>query len=401
MLSVLIVGNEGINLNRFENQIDWHKFEIDKVYNSQNADEALGLACKINPDIIVSDIKMPQMNGIEMCQKIRKIHRDVQFVFFDDYLDKKDVKDAMFLGAVGCVEKSAQLDEVEEILFQAAKRQMEKKSKNETLHRLMLENQMLLTKRLVEKLCMSEAGKGSIRSDLQKLKLDWRKMKHFSVLLLNQRQSQNSLWMSCLIKIIKKKRKGMSILLEQRDETHVIAVCAYENEVQMQDLIRQVSDKIEEACKENVFFTLSVGNKVEDMSAVWQSYQSAKHKMQQASYLPKTETVSPGGKIVLDCVSYIQEHYNSTELTLEKLAEYVYLSPNYLSTLFRRMMGMTVSQYISNVRISHAKEFLEKRNLKIYDVAYCCGYKDANYFAKVFKKMAGISPCEYRTMHMM
>ena len=59
-------------------------------------------------------------------------------------------------------------------------------------------------------------------------------------------------------------------------------------------------------------------------------------------------------------------------------------------------MGKTISQYIVEIRVSHAKVFLCDRSLKLYDVALRIGYKDANYFAKIFKKAVGITPSEYR-----
>lgn len=59
-------------------------------------------------------------------------------------------------------------------------------------------------------------------------------------------------------------------------------------------------------------------------------------------------------------------------------------------------MGKTISQYITEIRVQHAKELLRDRSMKLYDVALNTGYKDANYFTKIFKKAYGVTPSEYR-----
>ena len=99
---------------------------------------------------------------------------------------------------------------------------------------------------------------------------------------------------------------------------------------------------------------------------------------------------------MIQIISYIQSNYRETELCLENIAENVYLSPNYLSSLFKKKMGKTISQYITDVRVQHAKELLRDRSMKLYDVAIKTGYKDANYFTKIFKKAVGVTPSEYR-----
>ena len=93
-------------------------------------------------------------------------------------------------------------------------------------------------------------------------------------------------------------------------------------------------------------------------------------------------------------IQYINAHYFE-DLNLDILAQNVFVSSYYLSHLFRREMGVTFSDYLTKVRVSRAKELLmEGRSVE--DVSECVGYRDGNYFIKIFKKYVGVTPSKYR-----
>lgn len=93
---------------------------------------------------------------------------------------------------------------------------------------------------------------------------------------------------------------------------------------------------------------------------------------------------------------YIHAHLGEKDLSLGRLAETVYLTPTYLSSMFSRTMGVTVGQYITEARIRKAAELLKDPQYKQYQVAEMVGYDDPKYFARLFKKKMGVSPSEYR-----
>lgn len=94
-------------------------------------------------------------------------------------------------------------------------------------------------------------------------------------------------------------------------------------------------------------------------------------------------------------MEYIKSNYNQ-KISLDQLAAYTYLSKPYISSVFRRETGMTVSAYINQVRIEKSKSLLKKVGVPIVDIASLCGFEDQSYFTKVFKKQIGISPRKYR-----
>lgn len=92
---------------------------------------------------------------------------------------------------------------------------------------------------------------------------------------------------------------------------------------------------------------------------------------------------------------YIDAHY-AEELRLSALAEVAGLNPRYLGQLFRQVTGEYCSDYVNRVRMQKAQQLLHSTGMKVYEVAAVVGVPDYRYFCKLFKKLMGISPSEYK-----
>jgi two-component system response regulator YesN len=103
-------------------------------------------------------------------------------------------------------------------------------------------------------------------------------------------------------------------------------------------------------------------------------------------------------KEVSSAVQYIRRHYQR-DLSLKEIADEIGMSPNYFSTLFAKETGHGVIDYIHLLRVEKAKRLLIESRLKSYEIAAQVGFTDHSYFSKVFKKMTGFNPREYRLQH--
>jgi two-component system response regulator YesN len=93
---------------------------------------------------------------------------------------------------------------------------------------------------------------------------------------------------------------------------------------------------------------------------------------------------------------YMIENYMDPDLNVQKLSNHLYISPSYLSLLFKKKSGKTFLKYLVSIRLEKAKELLFDKSIKIAGVAERVGYPDVSYFSYFFKKNTGISPREYR-----
>lgn len=103
-------------------------------------------------------------------------------------------------------------------------------------------------------------------------------------------------------------------------------------------------------------------------------------------------------KTITTCKDYIYKHVYE-DINHNDIANYVELSPKYLSVLFKKEVGMTVSEYIQLIKIDEAKKLLVYSKTPISEICSLLNYHDQSYFTKVFKKVVGITPKLYRERH--
>ncbi|CAM3827901.1 helix-turn-helix transcriptional regulator [Alkalicoccus chagannorensis] len=95
---------------------------------------------------------------------------------------------------------------------------------------------------------------------------------------------------------------------------------------------------------------------------------------------------------------YIHTHFADADFTLKQAASALMYHPDYLSRALRNRLGMSPVEYLHTCRLEKAKQQLEQTNEHHQAIAEACGYKDASYFSKIFKKREGVSPASYRRM---
>lgn len=110
----------------------------------------------------------------------------------------------------------------------------------------------------------------------------------------------------------------------------------------------------------------------------------------------KSESIYATGTVIENIQLYIQHNYQKY-LTQDFIASLFYLNRSYLSTLFRQTTGIKFVDYLNSVRIEKAKELLVNSDRKMYQIAKAVGYDNTKYFFRIFKKIVGCSPEQYRS----
>lgn len=238
MYCVLIVDDESYAREGIARRIPWMKLGFDRVYTAAQADEALTLARSVQPELIISDVRMPHMNGLDMFRQMMDFLPDVKVIFISAYSDIEYYRSAMKMKAVSFVEKPVILEELQEQIARAA---------------LLIE---------------AEGASG--------------------------------------------KRTG--------DENQVVTFIRRE----------------------------------------------------------------------------IEEHYADPAFSLSHLAQRLHLSENYISSLYKKETGGTISASLDAARMEHAKALLRDPRNKISDVARMVGIDNTDYFSRRFRLYTGQTPSNFR-----
>ena len=117
--------------------------------------------------------------------------------------------------------------------------------------------------------------------------------------------------------------------------------------------------------------------------------------LMEQSWHPESVTVSRKRMELAAVKEYLDEHYTE-KIMLEELAEKFFINKFYLSKIFKETYGTTVNNYLISKRITRAKQLLRFTDMTVDEVGVAVGMGDANYFSRMFRKVEGSSPREYR-----
>lgn len=118
-MKLLIADDEELTREGLVSSINWESLGIDKIFQADDGLEALQIANIHKPDIILSDIRMPRLNGIQMAEQIEKLLPDTSLIFMSGYSDKEYLKAAIKLKAITYVEKPLNPEEIKEAVLEA------------------------------------------------------------------------------------------------------------------------------------------------------------------------------------------------------------------------------------------------------------------------------------------
>ncbi|MDQ6420046.1 response regulator [Paenibacillus sp. LHD-117] len=112
-----------------------------------------------------------------------------------------------------------------------------------------------------------------------------------------------------------------------------------------------------------------------------------------AAFAPEVQSISHPE--VNKIIAYIEQNYEK-DITVKSLSQYVMMGENYVSSLFKKKTGHNIIHYLHGVRVGQAKRLLKQSDLPIHEIGARVGFANDNYFIKIFKRHAGVTPSQYR-----
>lgn len=139
-MKLIVVEDEKVIRNGLLKHVPWQRLGVAEVESAANGEEALAKAESFRPDIVLSDIRMPGMSGVELCRKFKEKYPEIEIIFSTGYADKEYLKAAIDLHAVGYVEKPVNVKLLSENVEEAVRRVKDRrKSERAKLRNYLLE----------------------------------------------------------------------------------------------------------------------------------------------------------------------------------------------------------------------------------------------------------------------
>lgn len=527
MIRLLIVDDEEITRDSLKDYVNWAEMGINSVFTARNGLEALELAKQFEPDILLTDVRMPKMDGIKLASKIKELYHDCRIIFLSGYADKEYLKQAINLNAVSYIEKPLNINEITSVVRSAilqCSEDAKKKAEAVILKDRIAESLLLVRQEIALKLIKGHMDVLELAEKYTdifpvisnntfyttvNIKINWnrqtnnRAIDSIKSLIINalsgftpgnsiqslysfydnrnivyiimespasSKQNMTDTAGQLQNKLLELSEGTFSIsagigpTVNRSEDLHksynsavfaadmqfylgtnkifassMVNTCNYEFDKNIlgtfrdylkkdrkdkaSDLVIKITDDAMQAKDvnidyiKNIFFNLFLvlfevaldrefispfGDR--EKGYIWQEINSANTLSELSEYiLSNIESIfsrtgekdAASGKLH-EVMQYIKRNYNDKDLSIQSIADHLYLSKAYLCTFFKRNTGKTLNDYFTEIRMEKAKELLKDSRTKVYEVASNIGLTDPNYFSILFKKHTGYTPSEFR-----
>jgi len=517
-VKLLVVDDEDFTREGIADSLQGNYGIVD-IAQADCGESAIEVINSFKPDIMITDVRMPRMDGIELASRVRDMMPDCKIIFMSGYSDKTYLKSAISLKALNYIEKPIDLEELRDALRQAGTLRLEEmKSLQHADH---------LTRSLRETIPLIKA---EIAVQLTTNSLDLEHIRNRGR-MADTILPLNGCFLSLIIKFtsydtavsedpaVRKQivhnaehlfgENGYSSLSVLKDNTLLLVHLYTEGKPILEHVLLEIGNKLAAETDRRVSLFMTVGKQVGRPDQLIHSYEQAlsllprtfyknkgtvvffeenklssiclnpdrisafTHFVRQENRLEAAQTIrdladtfklhdgtpiestkdfflkllSPlfdqdeqlrinetGGsplwekinrfqsiddlvafalhaldiylawiarqkgttRIVREAIRFIEHSYSDENLSLQSLCDHIHITPNYMCSLFKENMGQTINGFITEYRIEQAKKLLSDPKLSVLQIAGLVGYSNSNYFAKVFRKVMGMKPSEYR-----
>lgn len=380
---VVIADDEKIILKNLTRIIDWNGLDCEIIGTAQNGQEVMEVFENEQVDLLLTDISMPEMSGIELLKILNKRDNKPVVILISGYDDFEYAKEGLKNNAFDYILKPIDYDELEDCIQRA-------------LHKL---KEQKVSAYEQEKYAIYEL----ITSGKADASLSNKQAFYFSIIVKNYKEDIEATFTKNK-EFLSKWNPNFFVYKLSDKEVIVVVEMAHHFINEAENIIEVFSGKLLEEGPAQCI--ISIGKVVEQLFDVKQSVHVAKELLKYENYISgnvltegrlkkEYKTTQSAGAMMEEALEYIRNHFQ-TDLGVEQAAEKAGLSVSYFSLLFKQKTGLTFLDYLTNVRMEYACLFLQNTDLKTYEIAEKVGYTDQRYFSQVFKRKMNQTPSQYR-----
>lgn len=401
MFKVVVVEDQEFIANAIAEMIRTKsdQFVIEGIY--YNGKECLESIRNSPPDILITDIRMPEMDGITLSKKIIELFPAIKILILSGYEDFQYAKEAIKIGVSNYLLKPCHVDELLAALNEVCS-QLEKEYKKEICFQkyenLFINNLPTLRQQALIASIFTEEK----IINPEELGLDYLIPKSQLILIdVNISSLQNikdeELHLFCcgnmLQEILASSFKQMEFFLCNGKFVFIAPIDDIFTEKNI-ICVQKACKKVESIVHNPIaFYDGGILHSLEECKNCYND--ALENSKINTRILEETTQQKEAQSIIEQAKNFIKENYYK-DISLQDVADNSYVSYNYLSTLFTQDLGVSFSVYLTKIRIEKACILLKDHTIRVSDVSEKIGYHNYRYFNHVFKKMTGYTPSEYR-----
>jgi two-component system response regulator YesN len=393
----LIIADDEPKIRKgLRNSLDWAEIGVEIVGEAEDGEIALDIVRNNHPDIILLDICMPFINGLQLIEKVKQEYDECIMIVVTGHDEFSYAREALRLGVFDYVLKPVSKEQLHNVIIKAIDEISSIKNRNK--YYKWAQNQLSQNYKILKEKFMNEWLENHFSSAEIREQLDYYKVKFTDKtgMLLVKPVDKNSMvevndWDNNLLlfaiqNVIEELVENMQPNMVFRDnKDNIVALTGIPNISEW----LQLKDRFESCMEKYLDKSIRVYQKIieKGMDEIPSVYDALIDEMsKESSYTP----------MVIKAKQYIENNFFKEELSLEDVARDIKVSSSYLSRVLKQETGTSFIDYLTQVRVKMAIQLMNDPSMKIYEIAERVGYNSQHYFSTAFKKVLGVSPVEYK-----
>ena len=364
VIKIFLAEDEAIIRRGIRDSIDWEANGLEFVGEAGDGEYAYPLILKTEPDILLTDVKMPFMDGLELSRLVKKSLPHIKIIILSGYNEFDYAKEAIKIGISDYLLKPITSASLVDALKRVAETIREERERTSLLERYLVSYEKYTE--FLDKTDYSGVDRKLIEDFLK----------------LGSVEECGPFIDEYFAAVGEHNYK--SLLLRQY-MTVDIFYCVQE----FLKSLKVETDEIPETLRDIKEIPKVIGGvetTVAYLKALFHFALSARDKCSNDRY----------GNLIREARAYIAEHFARSDFSLNMISAHIGVSSSYFSSIFKQEMGQSFVEYLTKVRIDKACELLKCTNLRTAEIGESVGYNDPHYFSATFKKIMGQSPKDYK-----
>ena len=413
-MKVFLVDDEIIIREGIRESFPWEDTPYSLVGEAPDGEMALPMIRDTNPDIVITDIRMPFMDGLELCRQLRSRMPWIGIIILSGYDEFEYARQGMQLGVREYLLKPISVEELRQALDRISAQLAEERTSRvhaESLMRRMERGGRFLQEKLVGSLFSDESTEADAENTIRQLEALGIPAKAACYTVLDAAFEPVAEGQEAAMELAEDSG-GTAYAAGGRVGTRLLILgdSPEDAEERAYAFAASLTRKLERSGCARI--RVGIGEIVKTPGEILRSFKTARHirhvladRQEEEALIIGVREVGemPGDRkspsVVTEAKYYMSRNFSNPSLMLQDVARAVSMSGSRFSTVFAQQSGKTFTEYLTFLRLNRAKELLRETDMRSSQIAAEVGYSDAHYFSYLFKKHEGITPGEFRAQN--